>query len=642
MTSPGWQLRFSCLFRPAVRWICLLSLLWLTTALYAPALGFGLVWDDPQWFGRTVGKSVTALLLPDPTFQFYRPGTLLYNRLFVGDSGVVSAPMLHLAQLAWHLLNVALVYRLGGRLGLSAAAAGVASALFALAPLSQQAVAWAAPQQPLALALQNVAWLTFMTAMSPGQQRRRQTLTLSYLCFGLALTIQESSVALAWIPLLLGWARRPAVPQRVWMSAAWGYVGLAALFALVWLLVPRQAGFTGLYAEVATLAYLAQGLTYPVWGNVWGYPTSMAPQPLWLLAASVSVLLLLLGLAGRGAWGRPALVGLVWAGLSILPASVGLQYDYVTLSPRLLYGAAAGLAWLWVAALWPLRRGGGVLILGLILWQSTALIRQAQNLYAQGTAHLQAITAAIQAAEPDETLLFLNAPDRYQQRRLPYPLGYWGLTLAPVALDLAEFAPNPAGAPRQTWSYTLPWIDQAARETGPYQVDMRGLIITPEALAALTPAVDSAYISRYTSTGDWPLERAGRVISPQHRGCALAQFGAVACLQAIAVQQVGAALHVHLTWERLGEAHPHHTIFVHVGPLDQPPLAQADGDAWRGALPMRTWPLGLWLEDERSLTLPPGASLSVQVGIYNWITGERLTLVSPDGSTGAEWFTYQP
>ncbi len=633
--------RLVWLAQPAAWWVPagLIGLLWLTAALYAPALGFGLLWDDPQWFGRAAARNGWALLAPDPTFQFYRPGALLYNRLFVGADGVINAPLLHLAEIAWHLLNITLVYTLGRRSGLRPAPAVCASALFALCPLAQQAVAWAAPQQPLALALQNAAWLAFLLAFPARPGRTRRALALSYLFFGLALVVQESTVALAGMPLVLGLARRPT-SRRVWLPAALGYVGLAALFTFIWLVVPRQSGFTGLYAELSVLAYLTQGLVYPVWGNVWGYPAGITPQPLWLLVTSAGVTLLLVALAWRHGWGRPALVGLAWAGLSILPPFIGLRYDYVSLSPRLLYYAAAGVAWLWVAGLWPLRRGGGVLILALILWQSSALLRQAQTLYAHGASHLQTIVGALEAAGAGETPLFLNVPDRYAPRHPPYPLGYWGLTLAPIALDLAEFAPADADTPHQTLSYALPWLDQAAREGGPYQVDMRGVIITPEELAALAPTVDSVFISRYTTTGAFNLERAGRVVEPEGSGCGLAQFGTVACLQRVVARPAGNRLHLHLTWERLDEASPHLTVFVHLGPPDQPPLSQADGDAWRGALPARAWPLGLWLEDERSLPRPPGDWREVRVGLYDWTTGERLPVVGPDGSAGGNWFSY--
>ncbi|MBP7045505.1 MAG: hypothetical protein KBE23_22330, partial [Chloroflexi bacterium] len=63
--------------------------------MYAPALKFGLIWDDPEWFGRVVGIGWGELLRPFPDYQFYRPGTMLYNRLFFGADGLLHVYALH-------------------------------------------------------------------------------------------------------------------------------------------------------------------------------------------------------------------------------------------------------------------------------------------------------------------------------------------------------------------------------------------------------------------------------------------------------------------------------------------------------------------------------------------------------------------
>ena len=55
----------------------MLALLLVTTWLYAPALDFGFIWDDPHWFGRVAEGSLGTLIGPTPDFQFYRPGTFL-------------------------------------------------------------------------------------------------------------------------------------------------------------------------------------------------------------------------------------------------------------------------------------------------------------------------------------------------------------------------------------------------------------------------------------------------------------------------------------------------------------------------------------------------------------------------------------
>ena len=63
----------------------MLTLLLVTVWLYAPALGFGFIWDDPicPLLGGMAGKPLETLIRPNPDFHFYRPGTLLYHCLFL-------------------------------------------------------------------------------------------------------------------------------------------------------------------------------------------------------------------------------------------------------------------------------------------------------------------------------------------------------------------------------------------------------------------------------------------------------------------------------------------------------------------------------------------------------------------------------
>ncbi|MCZ7674530.1 MAG: hypothetical protein M5U34_49090 [Chloroflexi bacterium] len=73
-------------------------------------------------------------------------------------------------------------------------------------------------------------------------------------------------------------------------------------------------------------------------------------------------------------------------------------------------------------------------------------------------------------------------------------------------------------------------------------------------------------------------------------------------------------------------APPHLTIFTHLGQPGSPPAAQADSDSWQGALPLANWQPGDLIIDERRLPLPPDeGEWQVWLGVYNWVTGERLT-----------------
>mgnify|MGYP000027827760 CR=1 FL=1 len=141
-----------------------LLLLLLTLAIYAHTLGFGFMWDDPEWYGRVVDKSIVELVRPMPDYHFYRPLLVLYNRLFLGADKTLAASLLHAGQTGWHILNVAIAYALSRRLGLSGWAAMAVAALTAWHPFSYQAVAWAAPAQPMSMALCNGAFLAYAEA----------------------------------------------------------------------------------------------------------------------------------------------------------------------------------------------------------------------------------------------------------------------------------------------------------------------------------------------------------------------------------------------------------------------------------------------------------------------------------------------
>lgn len=631
--APAWLL--------IAAWI---GLFWGILWLYAPALRFGLIWDDPEWFGRVVGRSWIELLRPADDFQFYRPGTMLYNRLFVGADGLLRIYALHWLQIGWHLLNVAALFAIGRKLGFTSWAAYVAALLFGLYPFSQQAVSWAAPQQPLALVLQNGAWLLYLRGRSQGGL----AWALSLLLFGVALTVQEVTAPLAFVPLLfevilrgqtavfptiLASFRHPI--QNGWLRPL-SYLVLAFFFLIVWSSAPREAGITRLALEPEVAAYLGQGFIFPF---LWFLPHNLGDYGFWLASAAL-VVVSLWGLAIWRGRGWLATAGLLWALLGLSPALFGLPFSYVQYAPRLLYYAAPGVAWLWVCALWPtavtLRSSlASAISLALLLLIAVGSARQVaawQRLYAVGTDHLQELVWEIGGS--NGRYLFLNFPDRYAPKEAPYPLGYWGVTLAPVVVALGDFPALQAGGAPQTLSAALPWIDTDAREHGPYLVDMRGVITPPDELYDLAAAVGTIYLTRYTADGRFSLQRAGALHPGAAGPCTLARFSDDICLHAVHVSQddVDGRWRLRLFWSTEAELEPHLTIFAHLGQVGQPPLDQQDGDVWRGALPMRYWLPGDLIDDQRAITDPgaPG-EFSLQIGVYNRLTGERLTATDGAG-----------
>ncbi len=649
------------------RWVylALTAVLLATVLVYASSLAFGFIWDDPLWFGHALGKAWWQTLLPNADFQFYRPLTMLYFWLFRRADGTFAIEAAHGVQIGFHLLNVALAFAISRRLGLGRGVAGAVAALFAFYPMAYQAVAWAAPQQPLTAVWQNAAWLSYFWArplppITPPRQAQ-WGLVASLFFFVLALATQESSVTVAVMPLLYelllrrSWTggrlsalsaengyhrdteaqnskRNPFAFFADWLRPyGWAlvYPALAVGYVLVWLAVPRKAGITGAFFDGRNLAYVLQGFAFPLFGRPQGYaPDGMWSE--WLVAAvALASVLALLALAFWRGRGRIALFALAWVLAAVLPMLIGLGFAYVALAARLLYAPALGICLLWACALWPRtgeRRGvqvGSVLAIGLILLQSVWLLRQFEAVWQQGTDHLRAAVAALDEAD-DGRVLFLNFPDRYAPARPPYPVGYWGLTLAPVVVELADFQRVWTGGQAASLSHAMPWLDQAERENGAYAVDMRGVIIQPDELAVLVADVDGVYVSRYGADGRWQLQYAGRLESGTADGCPIAPIGADICLHEAQVMETAEGMEVTLVWSTAVPLPPHLTIFAHLGQPGQPPVAQADGDTWRGALPLANWPPGVRIVEQRTLPRPTQDGLALTVGVYSWVDGQRV------------------
>lgn len=629
--------------------LAMAGLLLITAWIYAPALGFGFAWDDPLWYGRVIGKSLGELVSPMTDYHMYRPLLVLYNRLFLNPDNTFTAPMLHAAQIGWHLLNTCLLYVLCRRLGLGGWAAVAVASLFAWYPFSHQATAWSAPAQPLASTLQLGAWLTYVNVRRQ-QKRLGLTAGLSLLLFLLALVVQENSAALCLLPLLIEWVLRRSqkgksgsgTPVRrtvPWLALAYPLV--AAGFGALWLLIPRQSGYTALAFEMPVLLYLAQGLVFPLLGRPAGYAPEHSIAPTVIVVLFGLFLLWLLVTAWHTGRVRQIMFALAWSLFGIIVPATQLRYSYVSVSSRLLYHASPGVALLWACALLPpanrtpfrrVWRAGGAVALGLIAVQSTLLLAGFQHVYAVGAAHLEELIRSAGAGE--ERLLYVNFPDRYEPRRPPYPVGRWRMILAPGSVDLGAFVASATGRHPQTSSRRMPWVDAEPRQAGPYRINMRGEPASPDQLYQLAHEVDTIHLSRYLTDGSFELQWAGRITAARGHGCRIATFGQTLCLQEAQVERETDRLSVTLSWLSLSPAQPHDTVFVHVGQPGQPPIAQVDGDFWLGMLPLSTLAQGDAIQEQRLILLPgemPLGQCEVSVGVYSRLTEERLPATTPQG-----------
>ncbi len=628
----------------------LAGLLLITAWIYVPALNFGFIWDDPLWYSRVIDKTFAQLVSPMADYHMYRPALVVYNCLFLTPDDTFAAPMLHAAQIGWHSLNVCLLYTLCRRLGLGSWAAFTASLLFAWHPFSHQAVAWSAPAQPLAGTLQLGTFVTYVRARR-GRKSSLPVTSISILLFLLALAVQENSAALCLLPLLIEWVLRrspsadPHPSAPVWRRIPWlalAYPFIAVGFGVLWLLIPRQSGFTALAFEREVQLYLIQGFIFPLLGRPAGYAPGHTPAPAAILVLFGCALLWLLAAAWRAGRIRQAVLALAWSLFGIIVPATQLHDSYVSIASRLFYHAGPGVALLWACALLPpasdstsrrLWRTAGITALCLIAIQSGLLLVGFQQAYAAGTAHLAKFVQSTR--DGGDRLLYVNFPSRYTLKRPPYPIGHWRVILAPGSVDLGAFAASATGQHPQTLSRHMPWIDAGPRGAGPYQIDMRGELVPPEQLYQLAHQVDDIYLSRYHSDGTFELQWAGAIATPSNQDCQMATFGRTLCLQDAQVERQPDRLSVTLTWRGLSPVRPHDTVFVHLGQPGQAPIAQTDGDFWLGMLPLPNLAPGDTIREQRPVPLPeemPPDQHEIRIGVYNRLTGERLPAATPQGS----------
>jgi hypothetical protein len=110
-----------------------------------------------------------------------------------------------------------------------------------------------------------------------------------------------------------------------------------------------------------------------------------------------------------------------------------------------------------------------------------------------------------------------------------------------------------------------------------------------------------------------------------------ARFGAGLSLTGAEVDlrswQDGEVIPLRLAWQADAKLAQRYKVFVHVGPIDAPPVAQNDGEPVAGLRPTDGWTPGQPVIDQRGVWLKPGTPpgrYGIYVGAYDAATGQRL------------------
>ena len=96
----------------------------------------------------------------------------------------------------------------------------------------------------------------------------------------------------------------------------------------------------------------------------------------------------------------------------------------------------------------------------------------------------------------------------------------------------------------------------------------------------------------------------------------------------------GEPVRLVLYWQALAEIEREYTVFVHILDASGQLVAQRDSMPRDNMLPTTHWLAGRVIDDPHLLPLPQGIEpgrYRVAVGLYHWVTGERLPVQHLDG-----------
>ncbi|MBV9121585.1 MAG: hypothetical protein JOZ39_12825, partial [Chloroflexi bacterium] len=522
------------------------------------------------------------------------------------------AAVLHGLSIGTHVLAGWLVYQLGRRLiddwsGLAAAA------MFVLFPASYQVAAFLdSVFHSIAADFALAAAVLYWDARILGSRPR---MAAALACALAALFTHESTVAIVAFILGLDILFLRKIRGWSWWPVAFG--AEAGLFLLVWLRVPRWP--TTIHTNFDDIRlnglYFLQHLTAPVlmtFGNAG------------VVLVAVAAVLVIVGGAALRRRLAVSMFGLLWFAAAALPACLLLAWpNYVIDASRLLYLPAPGIALFWAATLTPsaarprlawgtLAAAGGLASIALILGQAYTFVARREQLLNPASAVVRQIVASATQPGQQAGRIYVNVPSFLAPRDQSFPMGHYGVTLLPdyFGLDLPVAAATGQHLELSSLEYDAllrPWVAD---------IGIHGHHVGLDEIEAAMRKGGGVYVTRYTPSAI-NLEFAG---SLAQRGPTdsrpLATFGGWARLDQAIVERSGSQLHLDLVWRSLAPAPAPYTTFVHLTGSSPAPLAQMDGDAVEGLLPVTRWRPGDVINDERQVDVPAGIT-QIALGFYD-------------------------
>jgi hypothetical protein len=597
---------------------------------------------DPVDIGQVVHYSWLQLLTAPHSASYYRPLTMLALKALLLGQTTFQPWVFHLSLYIPHLLCTALAYRITHTLTRNSRTAIITALLFACYPLNVQTLAVGHTPYP---------WQTLLTFSAiyfhlKGEQAPRWRM-FAWGCVLLGQFIHENGILIA--PLLM-WTVLWQDPTRLRQGKFWRTAALYSLptiiYLLLWTQMVPQSGAGVLPPEWGIppdrIAYLSQGLSMPfaAFTAHLPYPTVERLTPnfaqSWL--ALIGTALLALAITRRSATNPhfhalPFALGWFVGALSLALLTRG--YAYLELAPRLFYFAALGacLFWAHLAAQTKHWQIATLALLGISLWIHTRSL----HTYWQGGQIIHQLTDLQAEYTPDQHLLFINFPDRIETKTRLLPVGYWGVVVAPVSVDLSAYAQLIRGSAPTSTSLSDFLLSAAPLQASPSIVFTRGENQSgSQQLFGEIRTSQAVVVSEYLPTGGVELRQVGN-LSTGTASVPIGQVGTHLQVYAARVQSdpTCQCVNLALNWQVLSPLGEELGWFAHLIAPDGSLAGQADGWAFGNTYPPQSWQVGEIFHDLRRIPLPSplqNGTYTVKMGLYNRQSQERLPVTLPDGT----------
>ncbi|MDX1615201.1 MAG: hypothetical protein R3300_12885 [Candidatus Promineifilaceae bacterium] len=622
-----WLLRNSFFLLALV--IVLLGLL-----AYYPILDFTFFWEDPFDIGQVEPHSYLELFLVPTNNLYYRPLHLSVVKVLKLGSEHFDPQPFFLFNLGARIVASLLLFGFARRLTNSNQVALGAALLFLLSPVPYDSTAKAmSAHQVLLLPFVAALWLYLEGRVNHNRPLIGLSLTLAFA----SLLIHESGILLPLFILTLECYLRWTRKDSRFALASLIYLFPAAAFVAVWLAIPKDGNLFAFDQLLDKSLYLSQSLSFPIAGLL-GWLGGPSLDPVVQASLAMLITLLFLTLAyGRQYWVE-RLLFLSWWLLASGLLLMTLSLDYLWTGSRLLYLPTLAAALIWGGIL--LNRSSwhayfNRLLILFILVLSVMTINSLNSLYRSGSGLMSEI---IQAGQTHQRVLFINVPDRYEYREPLYPVGFWGMMLAPVSQRLADFVWLATGQETETRSLSAFPLAADMLDHSPYRVFTRGSdAYGTELLYESILWADQVQSVRYGRQGEVKMNPVGNISRPpesQLETDQLASFGEHAALIDSDVWLEDDTVQVRSTFLVGDPTAEHVTLFFHIVDASGQIVAQSDGDSLGGLIPLRAWRRGNIVTDRRKIPLnqtDDTISWYLRLGLYDRLDGARLPVYSNRG-----------